>query len=152
MQAIAHNASSPPALHQIGRALAHRNYRLFFGGQSVSMIGTWMTRVATAWLVYRLAGPDSAFLLGLVGFAGQIPSFFLAPLAGVLVDRWSRHRLLVVTQVLSLIQSALLAVVAFAGQPGLTAIWQIGLLSVFQGFINALDMPARQAVLVELIE
>src|SRR6185295_15829171 len=79
------------------RALGHKNYRLFFSGQSISLIGTWMTRIATSWLVYRLTG--SALLLGIVGFAGQIPSFILAPLAGVLVDRWNRHRLLVVTQV-----------------------------------------------------
>src|SRR5437879_10874251 len=96
----------PTGLRAIGRALAHRNYRLFFGGQGISLIGTWMTRVATGWLVYRLGGPDSAFLLGVVGFAGQLPSFFLAPVAGVLVDRWDRHRVLVVTHVLSLVQSA----------------------------------------------
>src|ERR671928_1940157 len=78
------------------RALGHRNYRLFFSGQSVSLVGTWMTRIATSWLVYRLTG--SALLLGVVGFAGQIPSFLLAPFAGVLVDRWSRHRLLIATQ------------------------------------------------------
>lgn len=78
---------------RITRALAHRNYRLFFGGQSVSLMGTWTTRIATSWLVYRLTG--SAFLLGVVGFWGQIPTLLLAPLAGVLVDRWNRHRMLV---------------------------------------------------------
>src|SRR5437764_9183634 len=77
------------------RALSHRNYKLFFSGQSISLIGTWMTRIATSWLVYRLTG--SALLLGVVGFAGQIPSFLLAPFAGVLVDRWNRHHLLVAT-------------------------------------------------------
>src|SRR4051795_8600740 len=100
-------ASSLPPTGGIGfmlRALHHRNYRLFFMGQTVSLIGTWMTRIATSWLVYRLTG--SALLLGLVGFAGQIPSFLLAPFAGVLVDRWNRHRLLVVTQILAMIQSA----------------------------------------------
>src|ERR1022692_851352 len=102
---------SPSTLHSIGRSLSNRNYRLFFVGQGISLIGTWMTRVATAWLVFRLSGPDAALLLGVAGFAGQSPSFFLAPLAGVLADRWNRHQLLVVTQVLSLIQSALLAVV-----------------------------------------
>ncbi len=95
------------------RALRHRNYRLFFAGQTVSLVGTWMTRIATSWLVYRLTG--SALLLGLVGFAGQIPSFLLAPFAGVLVDRWNRHRLLVVTQVLAMLQSAALAVLTLAG-------------------------------------
>src|SRR5437764_3921167 len=89
------------------RALSHRNYRLFFIGQGISMIGTWMTRIATGWLVFRLSGPDSARLLGLVAFAGQIPSFFLTPFAGVLVDRWNKHRLLLITQELSLCQSSL---------------------------------------------
>jgi MFS family permease len=129
------------------RALAHRNYRLFFSGQSVSLIGTWMTRIATSWLVYRLTG--SALLLGVVGFAGQIPSFLLAPFAGVLVDRWNRHRLLVVTQVLAMVQSFALAVLALSG---LIRIWHIILLSIFQGVINAFDMPARQAFVVEMVE
>ena len=129
------------------RALGHRNYKLFFSGQSISLIGTWMTRIATSWLVYRLTG--SALLLGVVGFAGQIPSFILAPFAGVLVDRWNRHRLLVATQVLALLQSLALAVLALTG---LINIWHVILLSVFQGLINAFDMPARQAFVVEMIE
>src|ERR671920_2271753 len=95
------------------RALGHRNYRLFFSGQSVSLVGTWMTRIATSWLVYRLTG--SELLLGVVGFAGQIPSFLLAPFAGVLVDRWNRHRVLVVTQVLAMLQSLALAILALTG-------------------------------------
>src|ERR1044071_6537032 len=129
------------------RALRHKNYRLFFSGQSVSLVGTWMTRVATSWLVYRLTG--SALLLGVVGFAGQIPSFLLAPFAGVLVDRWDRHRLLVVTQVLSLVQSFALALLALGGVINIHhVIW----LSVFQGLINAFDMPARQAFVVEMVE
>src|SRR6202140_195658 len=89
------------------RALRHRNFRLFFAGQSISLIGTWMTRVATAWLVYQLT--KSAVLLGTVSFAGQIPTFLLAPLAGVLVDRWNRRTVLVVTQALSMVQSLALA-------------------------------------------
>src|ERR1051326_7034880 len=93
------------------RALNHRNYKLFFSGQSISLIGTWMTRIATSWLVYRLT--NSALLLGIVGFAGQIPSFLLAPFAGVIVDRWNRHRLLVATQVLAMLQSLALAILAF---------------------------------------
>src|ERR1043166_3668220 len=97
----------------IFRALSHKNYQLFFAGQSISLIGTWMTRIATSWLVYRLTG--SALLLGVVGFAGQIPSFVLAPFAGVLVDRWNRHRLLVATQVLALLQSLALALLALTG-------------------------------------
>ena len=86
-------------VRSIGRALRHRNYRLFFTGQTVSLVGTWLTRVATSWLIYRLT--SSALLLGVLAFAGQIPTFILAPLAGVLVDRWDRYRVLVVTQVLA---------------------------------------------------
>jgi MFS family permease len=129
------------------RALRHRNYRLFFSGQSVSLVGSWMTRIATSWLIYRLTG--SALLLGLVGFAGQIPSFLLAPVAGVLVDRWDRHRLLVVTQVLAMVQSAALAALALSGVINL---WHVLALSLFQGVINAFDMPARQAFVVEMVE
>jgi len=144
-------ATPASAWRLMARSLAHRNYRLFFVGQGISLIGTWMTRVATGWLVFRLSGLDSALLLGIVGFAGQVPSFFLTPFAGVLVDRWNRHRLLVLTQVLSLIQSALLAVVAFRSEPGTATIWQVVVLSLFQGVINAFAMPARQAFLVEMI-
>lgn len=129
------------------RALRHPNYRLFFSGQSISLIGTWMTRIATSWLVYRLTG--SALLLGIVGFAGQIPSFVLAPFAGVLVDRWNRHRLLVATQILALLQSLAMALLALTG---LIKIWHIVALSVFQGLINAFDMPARQAFVVEMVD
>jgi MFS family permease len=150
--------STPPpdndrrGLRTMWRALSHRNYRLFFGGQGVSLIGTWMTRIATNWLVFRVSDPsEAAVLLGIINFAGQIPAFFLAPLAGVLVDHWNRHRLLVVTQTLALIQSALLAVVAFRGEAGPATIWQIGVLSVFQGLINAFDMPGRQAFLTEMV-
>jgi MFS family permease len=129
------------------RALRSRNYRLFFGGQSVSLIGTWMTRIATSWLVYRLTG--SALLLGIVGFAGQIPAFVLGPIAGVWVDRWDRRRTLVVTQILSMAQSLALAALAL---PGIITIHEVIWLSLFQGLINAVDMPARQAFVVEMIE
>jgi MFS family permease len=125
---------------QITRALHHRNYRLFFSGQSVSLIGTWITRVATSWLVYRLTG--SELLLGLVGFCGQIPSLLLAPLAGVFVDRSSRHRILVVTQVLSMLQSFVLAAMTLGG---VIRVWHILVLQIVQGMINAFDTPARQA-------
>src|SRR5690242_15429806 len=118
------------------RALRSRNYRLFFTGQSVSLIGTWMTRIATSWLVYRLT--DSALLLGITGFAGQIPAFFLAPIAGVWLDRWNKHRALVVTQVLAMIQSLALAALTLSGRIN---IWWILFLVLFQGFINAFDMP-----------
>jgi MFS family permease len=135
------------ALHELGRSLRHRNYRLFFAGQSISLIGTWLTRIATSWLVYRLT--HSALLLGVVGFAGQIPTFALAPFAGVWVDRWNRHRVLVATQVLAMIQSALLAALALTGR---ITVVDVLLLSVFQGLINAFDMPARQAFVVQMIE
>jgi len=129
------------------RALGHRNYRLFFLGQGTSLVGTWITRVATSWLVYRLTG--SASVLGLVGFAGQIPTFLLAPLAGVWVDRWGRYRVLWVTQTLSMLQSFALASLALTGTIDVT--W-ILVLSAFQGIINAFDTPARQAFVVEMVE
>src|SRR5271154_7550637 len=117
-------------LRSVGRALRHRNYRLFFTGQGISLIGTWLTKVATAWLVYRLTG--SAWLLGVVGFAGQIPTFLLAPLAGVLVDRWNRYRVLLATQTLAMLQSALLAALALGG---VIRVWEIIVLNVLQGLI-----------------
>jgi MFS family permease len=129
------------------RALRYRNYRLFFSGQTVSLIGTWITRVATSWLVYRLTG--SVLLLGLVGFAGQIPTLILAPFAGVLVDRWNRHRILVVTQVLSMLQSFALAGLSFAG---IITVTDVLLLQAAQGIINAFDTPARQSFVVEMVE
>jgi len=128
------------------RALRHRNFRLFFTGQSISLIGTWMTRVATSWLVYRLTG--SALLLGTVSFAGQIPTFLLAPFAGVLVDRVNRRKLLVWTQVLAGIQSLALAALTLAK---IITIHEIIALSVFQGLINAFDMPGRQSFLVQMV-
>lgn len=134
-------------LRALGRALRHRNYRLFFTGQSISLIGSWMTRVATSWLIYRLTG--SAWLLGVLAFAGQMPTFLLAPFAGVLVDRWDRHRVLIVTQVLAMIQSALLAVLALTG---VITVTQVVILSVFQGLINAFDMPTRQALVVHMVD
>lgn len=114
------------------RGARHRNYRLFYSGQGISLIGTWMTRVATGWLVYRLT--HSAFLLGLVSFSGQIPILLLGPLAGVWVDRLNRHRVLVVTQVLSMLQSFALAALALSG---VITVLDIILLNLFQGAVNA---------------
>jgi MFS family permease len=128
------------------RALRHRNFRLFFGGQSISLIGTWMTRIATSWLVFRLTG--SALLLGTVSFAGQIPTFLLAPFAGVWVDRLDRRQVLVWTQVLSMVQSLLLAALTFSGRINIA--WLLAL-SVMQGAINAFDMPGRQAFMVQMV-
>ena len=121
------------------RALRHRNYRLFFSGQTVSLVGTWITRIATSWLVYRLTG--SVLLLGVVAFFGQVPTLILAPFSGVIVDRWNRHRILVVTQVLSMLQSFALAALTFAG---VIKVWHILALQVAQGIINAFDTPGRQ--------
>lgn len=129
------------------RALQSRNYRLFFAGQGLSLIGTWMTQTAVIWLVYHLT--NSALMLGVVGFAQQIPNFFLSPFAGVLVDRWDRRQTLVVTQVLSMLQSLLLTILAFTGK---IDVWHIIALSVFQGCVNAVDMPTRQSFVVELVE
>src|SRR5882672_1419882 len=129
------------------RALRHRNYKLFFGGQSLSLIGTWMTQVASSWLVYRLT--NSALLLGLVTFSGQIPALLLTPFAGVWVDRWDRRTVLKVTQVLAMIQSFALAALVLGGNVN---IWHILGLSMFQGIVNAFDIPARQTFVVEMIE
>jgi MFS family permease len=129
------------------RALRHRNFRLFFGGQTISLIGTWMTRIATAWLVYRLT--HSALLLGTVSFAGQIPTFLVAPFAGVWIDRWDRRQVLVWTQTLAMVQSFALAGLTFSGH--ITIHW-ILFLSVMQGVINAFDMPGRQSFMVQMVE
>jgi MFS family permease len=129
------------------RALRARNYRLFFSGQSISLIGTWMTRIATSWLVYRLT--KSALLLGVVGFTSQIATFFLGPIAGVWVDRWDRHRTLIYTQALSMVQSFALAALALMG---IAKIWEIIVLALLQGTINAFDMPARQSFVVQMVE
>lgn len=129
------------------RSLKYRNYRLFFVGQSVSLIGTWMQRIAMPWLVYHMTG--SALLLGVVGFAGQIPSFLLSPVAGVLTDRWSRYRVLLVTQILSLVQAGVLAWLCLAG---VVQIWEIIVLSMILGCINAFDVPARHSFVIDMVE
>jgi MFS family permease len=129
------------------RALGSRNYRLFFFGQVVSLVGTWITTTATNWLIYRLTG--SALMLGTVGFAGQFPAFLFGPVAGIFVDRWDRHRLLVVTQTLSMLQSFALAGLVLSGH--VTIEWVL-VLSVCQGLINSFDMPGRQAFLLTMIE
>jgi MFS family permease len=142
------------------RALTHRNFRLFFAGQSISLIGTWMQQVAMSWVVYVLTrnedqpGQDiSAYWLGVVGFASQIPAFFLAPVAGVLVDHWNRHRLIILTQTLAMIQAFVLAGLTLTGLLSRSEdiVWLVAL-SVLLGLINAFDMPARQAFLTEMID
>jgi MFS family permease len=139
-------ANATAKLGPMLRALSHRNYRLFFAGQSISLIGTWMQQIAMSWLVYEMT--RNALLLGVIGFAGQIPTFFIAPFAGVLVDRWNRHRLLVATQTLAMIQAFVLAALALSGT---IEVWQLIVLSVFLGVINAFDMTGRQAFLTEMV-
>jgi MFS family permease len=134
-------------LSSVFRALESRNFRLFFAGQGISLIGTWITQVATIWLVYRLT--NSALLLGLVGFASQVPTFIVTPFAGIFVDRWNRHRILIITQILSMIQSLTLAFLALSG---IIQIWHLIILSIFQGLINAFDGPTRQAFVTEMVE
>ncbi|MCB9851876.1 MAG: MFS transporter [Phycisphaerales bacterium] len=129
------------------RALRHRNYRLFFAGQALSLIGTWITRVAIGWLVYRLT--DSAFMLGLVSFVGMAPTFLVTPLGGIAADRWNRHRVLVITQVVLMLTSLLLAYFAISGT---ITISHIVVLSAMQGLCNAFDIPTRQAFVVDLVE
>ncbi|MEJ7603449.1 MAG: MFS transporter [Kofleriaceae bacterium] len=132
---------------RLGRALRHRNYRLFVAGQSLSLIGTWITRFATSWMAYRLTG--SAFVLGLVAFCGHAPTTVIAPIAGVLVDRWDRHRVIVLTQVAAMVQSAALAALALTGT---MTVWLLMALGALQGVINAFDMPARQSFVRQMIE
>ena len=134
-------------LKTIFRSLQYRNYRLFFSGQSISLIGTWIQRIAMPWLVYRLS--DSSFLLGVVGFAGQIPTFLLAPFAGVLSDRWNRYHILIVTQILSMVQALILASLFFSGA---IRVSHIVILSILLGCINAFDVPSRQAFVIEMVE
>ncbi|MBN2403055.1 MAG: MFS transporter [Spirochaetes bacterium] len=129
------------------RALKNRNYRLFFTGQGISLIGTWMQQVAMSWLVYRISG--SAFMLGIVGFCNMIPSLLLFPLTGVSADRFNKRSILILTQSLSMIQAFILAMLVFSG---LVAVWHIIILSTFFGIVNSFDMAARQSFVVELID
>ena len=129
------------------RAFRSRNYRLFFTGQGISLIGTWMQSVATGWLVFRLT--RSSFDLGLVAFAGQLPAFFLSPFAGALSDRWNRRRIILGVQMMAMLQALVLTLITLTGH--VTVPHVIGL-SFFLGLINAFDIPTRQAFVVELIE
>ena len=128
------------------RALRHKNYRLFFAGQSISLIGTWMQQIAVSWLVYRMT--NSVFLLGLVGFFSQISTFLLAPLAGVIADRHHRHRLLLITQSLAMLQAIILYILYVTHA---ISVWHILLLSLFLGAVNAFDIPVRQSFTVDMI-
>src|ERR1700761_3055493 len=121
------------------RAFRHRNYALFFAGQSVSQIGTWMQRTAVIWVIYSLT--HSAVMIGFVMFAQQVPSFLLSLFGGVVSDRYSRYKILLVTQTASMIQAVLLAALILAGH---YTVWEILFLSIILGVINAFDVPARQ--------
>jgi MFS family permease len=134
-------------LSNIFRALKYRNFRLFFTGQTLSLIGTWMQRLAVGWLVYRLT--DSVFLLGVVEFAGQIPCLILTPIGGVIADRYDKYRIVITTQILSMLQAALLTFFFFTGAVN---ILHLILMNIFLGVINAFDMPIRQSFVVEMIE
>jgi MFS family permease len=138
--------SGSPFAH-VFRALRHRDFRLFFIGQGISLTGTWMQQVAMSWLVYRLTG--SAFALGAIAFASQFPSFLLAPIAGVVADRHRRHRIVVTTQSLALVEASILTVLVLTGT---VQVWHIIVLSAVLGIVNAFDIPARQSLFVKLVE
>lgn len=138
---------APRAANHLFRAFRHRNYRLFFTGQLVSLLGSWIATVASSWLVYRLT--QSPFLLGLVAFAGQVPAFFLSPVAGTQVDRFDKRNLLKITQTLSMLESFAMAVLILTGQ--INVMW-IVVLTAFQGAVNALDIPTRQAFVKDMLE
>ena len=129
------------------RALRYYNFRLYFSGQAISLIGTWMQRIAVSWLVYNLT--HSPFMLGLMAFAGQIPILLFSPYAGAYVDRHSRYKTLLFTQIASMVQAGLLAIVVWSGNYNVTIII---LLSILLGIINAFDTPSRQSFMILLIE
>jgi len=144
-------ATTPPAaersrFHDTIRSLRHRNFQLFFSGQLISLIGTWMQNVAQSWLVYRLTG--SSLLLGTVSFAGQIPVFPMAPLAGMVADRWNRRTIVIITQTASMILAFILAALTLTKR---ITVWEIALLAALLGVVNAFDIPARQSFLVEMV-
>jgi MFS family permease len=128
------------------RALKHRNFQLFFGGQIISLVGTWMQTVAEAWLIYRLTG--SSVLLGVLGFVGQIPIFLLSPLAGLAADRWPRRRVVIATQASSMLLAFTLAALTLTGR---IRVWEIIALATLLGTVNAFDVPARQSFLIEMV-
>lgn len=144
---VARKSNNSHGLRMMFRSLNYRNYRLFFSGQGISLIGTWMQRIAMPWLVYDITG--SVFLLGVVSFSGQIPTFILTPIAGVLTDRWSKYRVVLLAQILSLIQAFILAILCLSGT---IQIWQIIVLAVGLGIVNAFEVPARQSFVIDMVE
>jgi len=142
-------APSPPGPSQLPaafRSLKHRNFRLFFSGQLVSLVGTWMQSIAEAWLIYRLTG--SSVLLGLLGFVSQIPIFLLSPIGGLAADRWPRQRVVISTQVASMTLGFTLAALTLTGR---IRVWEIIVLATLLGVVNAFDVPARQSFLIEMV-
>jgi MFS family permease len=140
------SAAKTRALPVTLRALEHRNFQLFFSGQLVSLVGTWMQNIAVAWLVYRLTG--SSLLLGAVGFAGQFPVFLVAPLGGIVADRHNRHRVVIATQVASMILALILAGLTLVG---VVRVWEIFVLAGLLGVVNAFDIPGRQSFIVDMV-
>ena len=140
------NSNSVDIKH-ILRALRYRNYRLFFIGQVISLIGTWMQYLAMSWLIYRLT--NSPFALGVIGFASQITAFFVSPFSGVWADRWNRHRIVIVTQILAMLQAFVLAGLVMSG---VIQVWHIIVLSIFLGLVNSFDMPVRQSFTIDMIK
>jgi len=127
--------------------LRYRNFRIFFFGQGISLIGTWMQHIAMSWLVYKMT--NSVFMLGVVGFASQIPTFILSPFTGVLADRHNRHKILLLTQALAMLQAFILAFLTLTGN---IAVWHIIVMGIFLGCVNALDIPARHSFILQMIE
>jgi MFS family permease len=150
--AVTKTAASKPNLQDrsrfrdMVRSMRYRNFQLFFSGQLISLIGTWMDNVAEAWLVYRLTG--SSLLLGTVAFAGQIPIFLLGPLGGFVADRWDRRKIVIATQVSSMILASILSFLTLTKR---ITVWEVTLLAALMGVVNAFDVPARQSLLVELV-
>jgi MFS family permease len=140
-------STSPSRLPAVGRALAHRNFRLFVLGQGISVIGTWMQQVAVVWLVYRLS--NSSFLLGLTDFASQIPAALVLPVAGVLSDRWNRHRTVMAAQTLAMTEAFVLLTLTFTG---VVRVWHIIGLGIVMGLVNAFDCTARQSFVIQMVE
>jgi MFS family permease len=145
-QEFARPGSRKSSLGLAVRALRHRNFQLFFAGQAISLIGTWMQTVAQSWLVYRMTG--SALLLGTVGFASQIPVFIFAPIGGIVADRFNRRRVVICTQITSMILAAILALLTLTGR---IQVWQIMTIAAGLGVVNAFDIPARQAFLIDMV-
>jgi len=135
-----------PRIPGMLRALRHRNFQLFFSGQMISLVGTWMQTIAQSWLVYRLTG--SSLLLGVVGFAGQIPVFLLAPVGGVAADKWNRHRVVIGTQASSMILAFILATLTLLH---IVRVWEIVVLASLLGAVNSFDIPARQSLLIDMV-